>query len=58
MLNDAEYLKTQELIKKVAETKRRESSASEAVRRARKRIAARGEFIPKPPKSSSTLAKF
>jgi hypothetical protein len=58
MLANEEYLKAQEVLKRIAEVKRRQATTSEAVRRARKRIATRGDFVPKVPKVESDVAKF
>lgn len=43
----AEIRKLTDLVKKITEQKHREKTALDAVRRARKEIQERGEFIPK-----------
>jgi hypothetical protein len=50
-----EYMKAAELAKKVAELNRRKLAITEAVAQAQKRIAERGQFVPKSPRPARSV---
>ncbi len=52
---ESRIMKLTELVKRITEQKSREATALEAVRRARKIIQERGEFIPKRIKPAHTV---